>query len=257
MQQGPLRCSPPNNKQSTKMTTLTPIQQLSAEQLFHEDEAKKASLKKEELLKEVERLSSLIEDSNAKAAAAAEKKASLELAQASAPPTKEVRIPFVSLVDVPMWKKHFAKSFEQPVSKESDVKPGFKGNLSVGYHIYQSLDPVLSESSDMVQSVIDLNVIYPEGKPLGKKSIKDAVVPFFELSKQKGDVYFGIKKGTKGLWLAKKTGDYHYQAETTNDYDGAYKHRFSFEIVRSLTEEEGKLPHHLDLIKYKTVAVPV
>jgi len=166
------------------------------------------------------------------------------------------KILIVSLVCVKDWTKCFSSCFEESVRSLNDVKPGTKGSIGVCYGIIHPLNELLqgtTSSKERVERIMasephhDCNAALPL---VGKKGIQEGAVPFYELATG-GPVYFGIKRGTKGLWLAKKTGDYFFSAETP-----IYKHRFPFEIVRNLTDEEAKMPHHLSLIYKKTIEVP-
>jgi len=219
------------------MDALTPIQQQEALELFHKRQALLASREKTRLM-----------------------------AVQSAPQAPQTmrEIPCISLGESgsQAWKKNMLSSFQDSVSEISDVKPGMKGSIGICYGITESLAPILDNLGleDGVARVKAKKFAYTcgarAGKPLHSLSIKYGVVPFYQFASQTENPYFVIKKGTKGLWLAKKTSAYSYESGRTD-----YRHRFSFEIIRSLTEEEGNLEdipgNSQVVVRYKTIAVPV
>jgi hypothetical protein len=73
-----------------------------------------------------------------------------------------------------------------------------------------------------------------EGAPI-KTAVLTLLRAFFNFAQQTEQPYFFIKKGTRPLWLVRKTGTYWYE-----DREGWNPHRISFEFVRDVTEEEGR-----------------
>jgi hypothetical protein len=212
------------------MFRLTPAQQHEAFQLYYEKHARL--------------------EAQAAAAAAAATKAELEMRT----------IPFISLCGVSEFKEEFPKCFDTPVSKVDDVKPGHKGSLGICYSIQESLEPILNgcDTEQGIANIKEKKYIYPAssdraGKPLDIISIKNGIVPFYEFTTH-DNPYFAIKKGATGLWLAKRTSGYSYNPNIR------YPHRFSFEIVRPLTEDEADLemaPGNAQfLVRRKAIEVP-
>jgi hypothetical protein len=168
------------------------------------------------------------------------------------PQVHGIPLQFISLIrSGPHWKKGWKHCFDRKdILTESCVKVGDSGSIGIGYWIDESLDARLegcTNSAERVQKIININAINQDtGETIGERAIKMGIVPFYELSHKPNGTLFGIKWGTTGMWVAKKTGDYYYVPRTPGK--AYYCHRFNFEIVYILTEAEGKFRHHLDLI---------
>jgi hypothetical protein len=218
-------------------------------------------------------------------AAVASAKASLESLSRSAngllAPEKQImkRIPFISLlnndgggakkgmigvgVGGKRWREEWASRFDRNVLTEEDVRAGDKGSIGIGYWLKNPLDILLNGKTEdeKLTTLIAEKATVGDGSPqplieektrgqlVGKLSLESAL-EFYNFAQGK-EVFFAIKRGTTGLWLAKKTSGYFCDEEGKF----GYKHRFRFEIIRRLTAEEQP-NHHVQLIVYKTISVP-
>jgi hypothetical protein len=197
-----------------------------------------------------------------------------EIARRSGGQTEMKKIPFIALRnnDGKGWRENWNKCFDRPIVSEEDVVAGDKGSIGIGYFISTSLEVLLAgarteKDKFTVLKATPSSLLEHPGpySNRGPKSLK-SVVDFYNFA-QGDEVFFAIKRGTKGLWLAKKTSRY-YHAPPSSRAGGCplysehqnnpqyFEHRFCFEIVRKLTAEEALLPHHLQLIIQKTISVP-
>ena len=218
-------------------------------------------------------------------AAVASAKASLESLSRSAngllAPEKQImkRIPFISLlnndgggakkgmigvgVGGKRWREEWASRFDRNVLTEADVRAGDTGSIGIGYWLKNPLDILLNGKTEdeKLTTLIAEKATGGDGilKPLIEEKTRGQLVPkgslesaleFYNFAQSK-EVFFAIKRGTTGLWLAKKTSGYFCAEEGKF----GYKHRFRFEIIRRLTAEEQP-NHHVQLIVYKTISVP-
>jgi hypothetical protein len=200
-------------------------------------------------------------------------------------------IPFISLMNNDgtrrdgigrRWRENWSKCFNRRITSEEDVCAGDKGSIGIGYWIPTNLDRLIfpaKTDEEKLRILIDTHPIVGYsgsggnptdlstiGKPVSKKSLNQ-VVDFYNFA-QGNEIYFAIKRGTKGLWLAKKTSKYYHapqefraegiplysEYQKTSDY---FEHRFCFEIVRNLTKDEASLPGCRPTIRYKTIAIPM
>ena len=174
------------------------------------------------------------------------------------PQIYDTPLQFISLIrSGSHWKKGWKHCFDRKdILNESSVKVGDTGSIGIGYWIDQSLSTCLegcTNSAERVQKIININAINQDtGETIGEKAIKMGIIPFYELSQKPNGTLFGIKKGIKGMWVAKKTSDYYYIPRTPGK--AYYSHRFNFEILYLLKGTEGNFRHHLDLIYTTTLA---
>ena len=195
-------------------------------------------------------------------------------------PEKQVmkKIPFISLmnndgggakkgmigvgVGGKRWREEWASRFERNVLTEADVRAGDTGSIGIGYWLKNPLDILLNGKTEdeKLAILIAEKATVGDGCPqrlieektrgqlVAKKSLESAL-EFYNFAQGK-EVFFAIKRGTTGLWLAKKTSGYFCE-----DGKFGYKHRFRFEIIRRLTAEEQP-KHQPVLIVYNTISVP-
>jgi len=128
-------------------------------------------------------------------------------------------------------KDVFDTTFWRGITRRDGDRP-LEGSIGVYWHLYKDLRDVLDFGKEHV------NPLDPRKPHLGAP-IKTAVLTllraFFDFAQQTEQPYFFIKKGTRPLWLVRKTGTYWYE-----DREGWNPHRISFEFVRDVTEEEGR-----------------
>jgi hypothetical protein len=128
-------------------------------------------------------------------------------------------------------KDVFDTAFWKGITRRDGDRP-LEGSIGVYWHLYKDLRDVIDFEKEYV------NPLSPR-KPLLGAPIKTAVLTllraFFNFAQQTAQPYFFIKKGTRPLWLVRKTGTYWYE-----DREGWNPHRISFEFVRDVTEEEGR-----------------
>jgi len=128
-------------------------------------------------------------------------------------------------------KDVFDTAFWKGITRRDGDRP-LEGSIGVYWHLYKDLRDVIDFEKEYV------NPLSPR-KPREGAPIKTAVLTllraFFNFAQQTEQPYFFIKKGTRPLWLVRKTGPYWYE-----DREGWNPHRISFEFVRDVTEEEGR-----------------
>ena len=128
-------------------------------------------------------------------------------------------------------KDVFDTAFWKGITRRDGDRP-LEGSIGVYWHLYKDLRDVIDFEKEYV------NPLSPR-KPREGAPIKTAVLTllraFFNFAQQTEQPYFFIKKGTRPLWLVRKTGTYWYE-----DREGWNPHRISFEFVRDVTEEEGR-----------------
>ena len=128
-------------------------------------------------------------------------------------------------------KDVFDTAFWKGITRRDGDRP-LEGSIGVYWHLYKDLRDVIDFEKEYV------NPLSPR-KPREGAPIKTAVLTllraFFNFAQQTTQPYFFIKKGTRPLWLVRKTGTYWYE-----DREGWNPHRISFEFVRDVTEEEGR-----------------
>ena len=216
-------------------------------------------------------------------------------------------IPFISLINNDgvrlkdgigkRWRENWSKCFDRRITSEEDVCAGDKGSIGIGFWVTKRLDILLFQAKtdkEKLKILIDENPINLDeylskaktdeeklkilidahhnprdistiGKPVSKYSLK-MLVEFYNFA-EGNEVYFAIKRGAKGLWLAKKTSKYfhapqEFRAEGIPLYSeyqkkiDYFEHRFCFEIIRNLTEDEASLLGCRTVIRYKTITVP-
>ena len=179
------------------------------------------------------------------------------------------------------WRENWSKCFDRQISSESEVCAGDKGSIGIGFWIPTNLDVLLflaKTDKEKQKILMDTHPIIGAAgsggnctdpsmmnKPVSKESL-NMVVKFYNFA-ESNDIYFAIKRGTKGLWLAKKTSKY-FHAPPENRAGGVplsseyqktpeyFEHRFRFEIIRPLSAEEVDLPGCRTTIRYKTITVP-
>jgi len=199
-------------------------------------------------------------------------------------------IPFISLINNDGRRKNgigkrysdnWNKCFDRPVTSEEEVRAGDTGSIGIGYWVLKPLDTLLSgkTDSDKKKTLIAENPIVGVGaltrddhyeashfgEPVGEKSL-ESVVKFYNISESPNGTYFAIKRGTTGIWLAKKSSGYYHAPPSFRasaplisyhqNSPNYFEHRFRFEIIRPLTNDEALLRHHVQLIIYKDIEVP-
>ena len=134
----------------------------------------------------------------------------------------------------------FKKVFWDAVT-EKDVKTGLplRGSIGVHWNVYTDLNS-LNVDGQLLTNLcrLRINKINPRSvrpdDPLLSKISAGFLVKFYEFANQQAQPFFFIKNGASPLWLARNMGTY--------EYDGTHEfpHRIRYEIVRVVTEEEGK-----------------
>ena len=179
------------------------------------------------------------------------------------------------------WRENWSKCIDRPVNSEADVRVGDTGSIGIGYWVLKPLDILLRGKTEKEKK----KILIAENPTVGKDSLGheecyeashfgeivspqslNSVTKFFNFTESPNGSCFVIKRGTKGLWLAKKSSGY-YHAPPSFRASGPlisyhqnspnyFEHRFRFEIIRLLTDEEALLPHHCQLIFYKSIQIP-
>jgi hypothetical protein len=181
-----------------------------------------------------------------------------------APAKKELQ--FYSLINQDVWKKNWHKCFDQERASEAEVRVGDTGSIGIGYGILSSLRDLIADKSEN-EAIAALIAAAPKvrhtNKELSKYQCATAVLPFYALATGKNGTLFGLKQGTKATWVVEKIGDYYHappadraSAPLVSDWqktDNYFEHRFAFRVVAIVSEEERKIPHHLQLIKTHAV----
>lgn len=180
-------------------------------------------------------------------------------------------IPFISLMDADRKKWYnWSKCIDQPVSKVEDVQVGYTGSIGAAYSVKENLDQLFEGCPDLVsreRKLLSTPRYLSNGKLMRWQSAHP-LAEFYGFSKQDEQPYFVPKNGMRGLWLCKKTSGYYHAppAERATEplvsehqrTSGYYEHRFSFVVVRRLTDEEANLDKgfNMSLIKKKKIVVP-
>jgi hypothetical protein len=208
---------------------------------------------------------------------------------------KTTILPFISLISNngprtngvgQTWKDGWYKCFDRETLKsEEDVRVGDTGSVGIGYWVHYPLNLLITADDETsVAKILATkptagNYHDPHGKkiaaqysfqcdevnvPVGKRSIK-AVVKFYRISQQPNGTLFGLKRGTKALWIVEKTGDYYFAPwvgesdialfskwQRTENY---FNHRFPFRVVKVIPLTERNMVHHFELIKNHEVTV--
>jgi hypothetical protein len=135
----------------------------------------------------------------------------------------------------------FKKVFWDAVT-EKDPKSGLpiRGSIGVHWNVYTDLDSLNTDGGQLLTNLCRLRVnkINPRSvshdDPFLTKISAGFLAKFYEFANQQTQPYFFIKNGASPLWLARNVGTY--------EYDGTHEfpHRIRYEIVRVVTEEEGK-----------------
>jgi len=134
----------------------------------------------------------------------------------------------------------FKKVFWDAVT-EKDPKSGLpmKGSIGVHWNVYADLGS-LNTDGQLLTNLCKLRVnkLNPRSvksdDPFLTKISAGFLAKFYEFANQQTQPYFFIKNGASPLWLAKNVGTY--------EYDGTHEfpHRIRYEIVRVVTEGEGR-----------------
>ncbi len=179
------------------------------------------------------------------------------------------------------WRDNWMKCFDREGMKsEAEVRVGDTGSVGIGYWINQGLDTLITEDDEesvrkilatkpTVGSLLNSerkkveNSVWPgcsekPGNNVGKQSIK-SVVQFYRLSQMPNGTRFGLKRGTKAMWVVEKIGGYYYAPRVENESSAViskwqrtenyFAHRFSFRVIAIVPEVQSKMHHHLELIK--------
>lgn len=181
----------------------------------------------------------------------------------AAPRTEE--LPFLSLINVELWKKNWHKCFDRAVETEADVRAGDSGSIGIGYGVSSSLTGLIEGKTEeeAIAALAAAGAISSSGATLTARGIRDTILFFHNLSKSADGTLFGIKKGTKAMWVAEKTSGY-FHAPPAERAAGPlvsewqhetnfFEHRFGFRIVAVVREDEQKMVHHVQLVKKHTV----
>ena len=181
-----------------------------------------------------------------------------------APPAAQ-ELPFVSLINTELWKKHWHKCFDRNVATETDVHVGDTGSIGIGYGVSASLDGLIEGKTEeeAIAALAAAGAIAASGASLTPHGIRSTILFFYNLSKSADGTLFGIKRGTKAMWVAEKTSGY-VHAPPAERAAGPlfsehqreanfFEHRFGFRIVAVVCEAEKKMGHHVQLVKKHTV----
>ena len=134
----------------------------------------------------------------------------------------------------------FKKVFWDAVT-EKDPKSGLpiRGSIGVHWNVYADLNTLASDGQLFTNLCrLRVNKINPRSirsdDPLLSKISAGFLLKYYEFANQTAQPFFFIKNGASPLWLARNVGTY--------EYDGTHEfpHRIRYEIVRVVTEEEGK-----------------
>jgi len=134
----------------------------------------------------------------------------------------------------------FKKVFWDAVT-EKDPKSGLpiRGSIGVHWNVYADLRSLDTDGHLLTNLCrIRINKLTPRSvrsdDPLLTKMSAGFLTKFYEFANQQLQPYFFIKNGASPLWLARNVGTY--------EYDGTHEfpHRIRYEIVRVVTDEEGK-----------------
>jgi hypothetical protein len=160
------------------------------------------------------------------------------------PPTTVLKtILVIALIKSADWKKRWAGHFDSPHRTESDVKPGDTGRLGIGYYLRAPLAKIIPSSGDAIKALMDHKLASEcKDAKLSKPQAKTCL-DFYNFAQQEDQLYFAIKHGVTGVWLARKTSKISWRSEDEerqNPEDQAYENRFSFVIVRNLEGDETK-----------------
>ena len=134
----------------------------------------------------------------------------------------------------------FKKVFWDAVT-EKDPKSGLpiRGSIGVHWNVYVDLNSLNTDNQLLTNLCrLHINKINPRSvrsdDPLLTKISAGFLTKFYEFANQTIQPFFFIKNGASPLWLARNVGTY--------EYDGTHEfpHRIRYEIVRVVTDEEGK-----------------
>lgn len=172
---------------------------------------------------------------------------------------------FVSLINTELWKKHWHKCFDRIVATETDVQIGDTGSIGIGYGVSASLDSLIEGKTeeDAVAALAEGGAISASGASLTPHGIRSTILFFYKFSKSPNGELFGIKRGTKAMWVAEKISGYVHAPPAERAEGGLisehqreanfFEHRFGFRIVAVVREEEQEMVHHVQLVKKHTV----
>jgi len=127
--------------------------------------------------------------------------------------------------DTVFWKGVTARDAAHPL----------RGSVGVFWYLYKDLRDVTDLEKELVNTS---NPRLPHTGVPYKAAVLTLLRAFFNFAQQADQPYFFIKRGTRPLWLVRKTGSYWY--EDREDDPSWNPHRISFEFVRKVTEEEGR-----------------
>ena len=135
----------------------------------------------------------------------------------------------------------FKKVFWDAVT-EKDPKSGLpiRGSIGVHWNVYVDLRSLDTDGGQLLTNLCRLRINKSNPRsvrsddPLLTKISAGFLTKFYEFANQQTQPYFFIKNGASPLWLARNVGTYEY------DETHEFPHRIRYEIVRVVTEEEGK-----------------
>jgi hypothetical protein len=189
-----------------------------------------------------------------------------EAAVAAAAERRE--LPFISLINQEVWKKHWHKCFNRQMVSDSEVVVGDTGSIGIGYNITAPLPELIEGKTEegAIAAVSTAGAVSAQvhGRtPLTANYIKKSILFFYELATAPNGTLFGIKQGTKARWVAEKTGGYFHAPPASRAVGpliserqrevNFFEHRFSFRIVAIVPEEERQMVHHLQLVRNHAV----
>jgi len=180
---------------------------------------------------------------------------------AAATLTVSQEIPCMSLQNSEIWNgnKEFLdwrSNFDSPMKTQADVKPGSTGSIGIDYAMDESLSKTFKDSPSHEDKINAMLAKTTEAGGFTRMTAK-VNVNFYEFAEQDKQLYFVIKKGLTGLWLAKKTSG-HYWVDPKTPGRRLFQNRFRFEIVRNLIGDETDMSFgsRMATIKYKNISIP-
>ena len=169
-------------------------------------------------------------------------------------------IPCMSLQNSEIWNgnKEFLgwkSNFDSPMTTETDVKPGSTGSIGIDYAMDESLAKTFKDCPSHEDKINAMLKKTTETGGFTRMTAK-VNVNFYEFAEQDKQLYFVIKKGLTGLWLAKKTSG-HYWVDPKTPGRRLFQNRFRFQIVRTLVGDETDMSFgsRMATIKYKNISI--
>jgi len=183
------------------------------------------------------------------------------LPQPPAAATVSQEIPCISLQNSGLWNgdKQFLgwkSNFDSPMTTEADVKAGSTGSIGIDYDMDESLAKTFKDCASYEDKINAMLAKTTESGGFTRVTAK-VNVDFYDFAEQNKQLYFVIKKGLTGLWLAKKISG-HYWVDPKGDGRRVFQNRFRFEIVRTLVGDETDMNFgsRMATIKYKKISIP-